>query len=142
MQKSAALTTVYISYAWNQESEAIAMSIENEFDRKGVRIIRDKIDLKYKGNIKDFMKDIGRGKYVILIISNKYLRSVNCMFELLQIFKNQNFYERIFPVVLDEVKIAKATDRLDYDCTSFCKSLLKPIMFCEPSPDHFKQMKK
>jgi hypothetical protein len=59
------------------------------------------------------MRQIGRGMYVILIISNKYLRSENCMFELLQIFKNPDFDERIFPVVLDEVKIAKASDRLD-----------------------------
>lgn len=113
MQKNELTPAIYISYAWNQESEAIADSIEAEFLKRGVRIIRDKNDLGYKGRIKDFMEQIGRGKYVILVISNKYLRSENCMFELLQIFKNQDFYERIFPVVLDEVKIAKATDRLD-----------------------------
>jgi hypothetical protein len=35
------------------------------------------------------------------------------MYELLQIFKNQDFYERIFPVVLEEVKIARSTDRIE-----------------------------
>ena len=113
MQKSDNIPSIFISYAWNSESEAIAKSVEKEFQRRGVRIIRDKIDLKYKGRVKDYMGQIGRGKYVVLIISNKYLKSENCMFELLQIFKNQDFYERIFPVVLDEVKIAKAADRLD-----------------------------
>ena len=113
MDKSDKIPAIYISYAWNSESESIAEAIENEFQQRGVRIIRDKIDLRYKGRIKDFMEQIGQGKYVILIISNKYLRSENCMFELLQIFKNQDFYERIFPVVLDEVKIARATDRLE-----------------------------
>ncbi|TMM58024.1 toll/interleukin-1 receptor domain-containing protein [Maribacter algarum] len=113
MQKSDIKPSVYISYAWNPESEAIAEFIEVEFKKRGVEVIRDKNDLKYKGRIKRFMDKIGRGKYVILVISKKYLRSENCMFELLQIFKNQNFYERIFPVVLDEVKIARAADRLD-----------------------------
>lgn len=105
--------TVYISYAWNPVSEKIADTIEREFNNRKINVIRDKKDLKYKGRIKEFMKDIGLGKYVILVISNKYLRSENCMFELLQIFKNQNFYERIFPVVLDDAEIAKAADRLE-----------------------------
>ncbi len=113
MRKSDKIPSIYLSYAWNSQSESIAEAIEKEFHKKGVRIIRDKNDLGYKGRIKEFMEQIGRGKYVILIISNKYLRSENCMFELLQIFKNQDFYERIFPVVLDEVKISKATDRLE-----------------------------
>lgn len=113
MHKSELIPAIYISYAWNPQSEAVAISVEKEFQKRNVRIIRDKNDLGYKGRIKEFMEQIGRGKYVILVISNKYLRSENCMFELLQIFKNQNFYERIFPVVLDEVNIAKASDRLD-----------------------------
>ena len=104
---------IYISYAWNPESDDIVGAIEKEFTKKGVRIIRDKNDLKYKERIKDFMEVIGHGKYVILIISNKYLKSEYCMFELLQIFKNQDFYERIFPIVLEDVNISKATDRIE-----------------------------
>lgn len=114
MEESITTPAIYISYAWNSESESIVESIEKEFQKKNVHIVRDKNNLKYKGSIKEFMEQIGRGKYVILIISNKYLKSENCMFELLQIFKNQDFYERIFPLVLDEVKISKAVDRLDF----------------------------
>lgn len=113
MPKNSVIPAIYISYAWNPESDAIAESVEKEFQKRGVRIIRDKNDLKYKERLKDFMKAIGRGKYVILIISNNYLKSENCMFELLQIFKNQDFYERIFPVVLKDVRISKATDRIE-----------------------------
>lgn len=113
MQKSSSIPAIFISYAWGSESEAIAESVEKELQKRGLRIIRDKNDLGYKGRIKDFMAQIGRAKYVVLIISNKYLRSINCMFELVQIFKNENFSDRIFPVVLDEVKIARAADRLD-----------------------------
>lgn len=112
MQKSAMKPAIYISYAWGSESEAIAESVEREFLKRDLPIIRDKKVLGYKGRIKDFMAQIGRAKYVILVISNKYLRSVNCMFELVQIFKNEHFYERIFPVVLDEVKIFKTSDRV------------------------------
>ena len=113
MQNSRKISPIYVSYAWNSESETIVNSIENEFLKRGLQIIRDKNDLGYKGRIKEFMEQIGKGKYVILVISNKYLRSESCMFELLQIFKNKDFYERIFPVVLEEVKISKAADRLE-----------------------------
>ena len=113
MQEKNGKPAIFISYAWGSDSEAIAESVEEEFQKRGLQVIRDKNDLGYKGRIRDFMEQIGRAKYVILIISNKYLRSINCMFELVQIFKNQHFYERIFPVVLDEVKIAKPSDRLD-----------------------------
>lgn len=113
MRKGFEVPSIYVSYAWNPESDAIVDAIEKEFQKRNLSIIRDKNDLQYKGRIKGFMERLGQGNCVILVISNKYLRSENCMFELLQIFKNQNFYERIFPLVLDDVKIAKATDRID-----------------------------
>ena len=113
MHENVLKSAIYISYAWNKESDDIAEAIEKEFGKKGVRVIRDKNGLQYKERLKDFMRAIGRGKYVILIISNRYLKSENCMFELLQIFKNQDFYERIFPVVLEDVKISRATDRVE-----------------------------
>ncbi|SDL61295.1 toll/interleukin-1 receptor domain-containing protein [Kriegella aquimaris] len=113
MQKGSEVPSIYVSYAWNPESDAIVDVIEKEFQKRNIHILRDKNDLQYKGKIKAFMERLGEGNCVILVVSNKYLRSENCMFELLQIFKNKNFYERIFPLVLDEVKIAKASDRID-----------------------------
>ena len=104
---------IFISYAWGGESESIAEAIEREFSHRNINIIRDKKDLAYKGNIGHFMQQLGLAGYVILIISPKYLRSEHCMFELLQIFKNKDFQNRIFPVVLDDVRINKASDRLE-----------------------------
>ncbi len=113
MPNNSKIPSVYVSYAWNAQSEKIVDALERKFSDGSVNFIRDKKNLGYKGRIKEFMEEIGLGKYVIVVISNKYLRSENCMFELLQIFKNNNFYERIFPLVLDEVKIAKASDRVE-----------------------------
>ena len=79
-----------------------------------MQIIRDKRDLAYKGLIKQFMQRIGRGKYVILIISDHYLKSENCMYELLQIAKHKKFKERIFPLVLESAKIYKPSNQLEY----------------------------
>ncbi|MEG3440082.1 toll/interleukin-1 receptor domain-containing protein [Pannus brasiliensis CCIBt3594] len=105
---------VFISYAWKGESEEIANGLERAFQSAGIRLVRDKTDLGYRGLIKQFMQEIGRGKCVIAIISDKYLRSKNCMYELLEISKNGDFLDRIFPVVLDDVRIYDAIDRLEY----------------------------
>jgi len=105
---------VFISYAWAGKSEEIANQIEKALKENDISLVRDKNHLGFKGRIKAFMERIGRGKCVVVVISEKYLKSENCMFELLQIAKNEQFYERIFPVVLDDAKIYKPKDRIQY----------------------------
>ncbi|MGF1991008.1 MAG: COR domain-containing protein [Nostoc sp. ZfuVER08] len=105
---------IFISYAWGGESEQFVNQLDETLQAKGIKIIRDKRDLGYKGLIKAFMERIGRGKCVIAVISDKYLKSPNCMFELVQIAKNGEFYDRIFPIVLSDAQIYKPIARLKY----------------------------
>ena len=105
---------IFISYAWGGESEQFVNKLDETFQAKGIKIIRDKRDLGYKGLIKAFMERIGRGKCAIAVISDKYLKSPNCMFELVQIAKNGEFGDRIFPIVLPDAQIYNAIDRLKY----------------------------
>jgi hypothetical protein len=105
---------IYISYAWGGESEEFVNNLDRTLQEKGVTIIRDKRDLGYKGRIKTFMEQIGRGKCVIAVISDKYLKSDNCMFELVQVAKNQDFYDRIFPIVLADAQIYRSVTRIKY----------------------------
>jgi TIR domain len=105
---------IFISYAWGGESEDFVNKLDQDFQAKGITIVRDKRDLNFKGRIKAFMEEIGRGKAVIVIVSEKYLKSENCMFELVQISKNGQFYDRIFPIVLNDANIYKAVHRIKY----------------------------
>jgi len=105
---------VFISYAWGGNSEDFVNKLDKALQSKGVTIIRDKRDLGFKGRIKAFMERIGRGKAVIVVVSEKYLKSENCMFELVQFSKNDRFYDRIFPIVLDSANIYKSTKRIKY----------------------------
>ncbi|WP_446375806.1 toll/interleukin-1 receptor domain-containing protein [Coleofasciculus sp. E2-BRE-01] len=52
------------------------------------------------GMIKEFMQRIEKGKCLIVVISDRYLKSPNCMYELVQIVNNGEFDNRIFPIVL------------------------------------------
>ncbi len=105
---------VFISYAWGGESEEIVDELEIEFEKAGVRIVRDKKDVNYKDSIKAFEQRIGKGQCIILVVSNKYLRSKHCMYELVEIYKNLSFEQRVFPVVLGDALIYDIADRLKY----------------------------
>jgi internalin A len=86
--------TVYISYAWGDPQETgvsredIVNQLYETLIREGYNVKRDKMDLEYKGLISQFMADIGRGDCVVVIISDKYLKSPYCMHELLAIYQN------------------------------------------------------
>lgn len=105
---------IFISYAWGGESEQFVNQLDETLQAKGIKIIRDKRELDYKGSIKTFMERIGRGKCAIAVISDKYLKSPNCMFELVQIAKNGKFGDRIFPIVLIDAQIFDPLERLEY----------------------------
>ena len=49
------------------------------------------------------MQRMERGKCVIVVISDRYLKSPHCMYELVQIVNNGEFDNRIFPMI----KLAK-----------------------------------
>jgi hypothetical protein len=69
---------IFISYAWRGESEEFVNRLDEVFQSQGITIVRDKRDLGYKGLIKEFMQRIGKGKCVIVVISDRYLKSPNC----------------------------------------------------------------
>jgi internalin A len=105
---------VFVSYAWNDESQKIVDHIQETFKRDGIHLIRDKEEMRYKDSIRSFMRRIGQGKCIVVIISEKYLKSENCMFEMIEIAKAQNLRERIFPIVLPDARVYKATGRVGY----------------------------
>ena len=105
---------VFISYAWADESNKIATELELAFQAEDIHVVRDKHDLGYKGSIREFMADVGRGRCVLLIISDEYLKSENCLFELLEVARHGDSAHRVFPVVLENAGIFKPIDRIRY----------------------------
>ena len=105
---------VFISYAWGGEREEAVNQIDQALQARGLKIIRDKRDLGYKGSITQFMERIGQGNCIIVVISDKYLRSPNCMFELVEIAEGKDFHQRIFPILLSDANIYDPIRRLEY----------------------------
>jgi internalin A len=113
----------YVSFAWADNEDPNRRS---DVDRlcdaalaRGDRIIRDKDALRRGDRISDFMREIGRGDRVYVFLSDKYLKSPFCMFELFQVWDNSRrdpdeFHERVRLYLLDDVNIRKLSERLRY----------------------------
>lgn len=105
---------VYISYAWGGESDVVVAEICQQLHMHNVKYCIDKKDIAYKDNIREFEERLGERDYVILVVSDKFLKSKDCMYEFLQIKNTGNIYKRIFPIVLEDAKIYDPFDRIDY----------------------------
>jgi len=105
---------IYISYSWVKHSKEFVDVLDNALEQNGISIIRDKRNLKYRGSIEKFMKDIGTAKAIIVVVCDKYLKSHYCMFELYEIFRNLNFANRVYPIFLKDTNIFSPKAKLKY----------------------------
>jgi len=106
---------IYISYAWTDESEDILKTLCTALEEKKIRYFVDKKNVEYRGNIRKFEERLGNGGYIILIVSDKFLKSKDCMYEVLQIMeKSESISQRIYPIVLSDAKIYDPEQRIDY----------------------------
>ncbi|MBL0357362.1 MAG: toll/interleukin-1 receptor domain-containing protein [Chitinophagaceae bacterium] len=100
---------IFFSYAWDQQ-EATIDQLYDSLKNDGFNVIKDKENLRYKGIISKFMSEIGNADFVIVAISDKYLKSRFCMFELYEIYRNakmdkDEFLKRIFPLRVENLNL-------------------------------------
>lgn len=88
------LNNVHFSYKHLDRHNDQIMKIEKGFVNAGIHYSIDK-HLAVGDNIRKYEEEIGRSKLVIVIISDEYLRSPQCMFEITKIVKNGNFDNRV-----------------------------------------------
>ena len=106
---------IYISYAWGGESERLTDLVESVLRKKNYSVKRDKDAIHYKDNIDEFQRRLGRSSCIVVIISDSFLKSENCMLEMLYIEGHEDVWKRIFPIVLDDARgIYKKLGRFSY----------------------------
>lgn len=92
--------TVFLSYNWHDGGTAD--KIDKHLSRTpGISVKRDVRDIGAWKSIRDFMKSIRQQDYAVLLISDSYLKSKNCMFEVTEVMKEQRYGDRIFPAVVE-----------------------------------------
>lgn len=95
---------IYLSYSWKQTSEANLLEQEL-FEKWGIILRRDRKETIYKDSFSNFMGELAKSSHIILLLSNEYFESENCMHEFVSILNNDSFSDRILPIQIDNAKL-------------------------------------
>ena len=78
-------------------------------------IKRDKNEIGDWESISDFMKTIRKEDFAVLVISDSYLKSTACLFEVIQLMKDENWDKHTMYVIMDDAKtLYNLGGQLDY----------------------------
>ena len=90
---------IFLSYS--HKNKEIADRVDKFFISKNIRLTRDVRDAPAYSSLKKFMDTIRDHDYEILLIRDAYLKSTNCMYEVIQFIQERNYIDRTFPIVID-----------------------------------------
>lgn len=114
---------VFVSYAWGDDSPEgrsrgkLVDDLCEAMAGQGLTIRRDRDELRPGDLISDFMDRLAAGDCILAVISDKYLRSEYCMYELFRIWRNcadqpERFQGKVIPLILPDAKLNALADRL------------------------------
>ena len=94
--------SIFISYCSNQQE--IARKIHLEFEQAGYLVVRDEKYLKAGDSIQEFMDLITHRNldYVLVILSDDYLKDRNCMYAIQQMTKRHKFQDSVLTYIADD----------------------------------------
>lgn len=92
---------IFISYCWADKD--VVDLIDKDFQELyGITFTRDERDLKFKQSIRSFMQGLSEHDYVIMVISDSYIKSDNCLYEVMEVMRDRNYKDKIYLIILNE----------------------------------------
>jgi internalin A len=81
-----------------------------------VNVRRDRTEMGPGDLISEFMDRLAEGDFILAVISDKYLRSEYCMYELFRIYRNcadrpDRFLSKVIPLILPDAKVDSPVNR-------------------------------
>jgi len=118
-------TEIFISYAWGDETlegkirTEVADSLYSALEKDGFHPVRDRDQIRPGELISAFMRRLTRADLVVAVISDKYLRSPYCMYEIYKLWQKSQgdadiLAQCVVPIILPEVKIGDIQEKLPY----------------------------
>jgi internalin A len=115
---------VFVSYAWGDDTSAGRQRAQVVDDlcvmlgRQGVHVRRDRDEMRPGDLISEFMDRLASGDFVLAVISDKYLRSEYCMYELFRIYRNcadkpDRFLGKVVPLILPDARLDSLANRFE-----------------------------
>lgn len=117
MEDSVMRATIFLSYT--HADSIIAEKIENALKVLGYDVKRDIRNVEKWEDMQEFMKSIRKQDYAVFLVSDKYLHSINCLYEIMQFMKDENFGNRSFPIAINLTKDEKNLRETQNRATSF-----------------------
>ena len=92
--------TVFISYCW-KDGASYADELESQL-KDYFEVFRDKSQLQANDDIYDFMGKVACCDYVVIVLTEEYVKSRNCMLEISTLANEPDWHEKAFVLVIDE----------------------------------------
>jgi tetratricopeptide (TPR) repeat protein len=103
---------IFLSYCWSNSD--IAQIIDDDFRQKGITLIRDVRDVEYRQSLKKYMQGINNTDFVTMLIGDAFLKSQNCMYEVLELINSRTFESKILPITVGDASFFRTTERAKY----------------------------
>lgn len=108
--------TMFLSYC--QKDKGIANIVEEKLkeNEKRLEIFRDIREVEYRDKFSEFMQTISDKDFVLSIVSDRYLKSRNCMYEMSELMRDRKYESKLlFIIVSDSDKKYYLSDDLPDD---------------------------
>jgi hypothetical protein len=92
----------------------IVNELKLAFKKSRIEILMDDDQVLFKDSYRNFYDKIGNSKFVIMLITDSFLKDKICMSIAFQLSKYKDFTERVFPIVFSDAKIFNAVESIDY----------------------------
>jgi hypothetical protein len=113
---------VYISYARSDDTperhrgDHLIQRLRDTLVAWGRSVHLDVDEMRRGDSVSEFERDLGQAQHVIVVLSNAYLRSLHCMWELIYLYQHaledkNRFLKHVAPVVLDDAEIDTPVQR-------------------------------
>ncbi len=93
---SSELTENRVQISYNHNSKPILEYLIEKLSTESVDYMYDQIKFETNQDIQDYAYKIGISNLVIALIGEEYLKSTNCMRELLRVYQNGNLTKRLY----------------------------------------------
>lgn len=103
--------TVFISF--NNGSRDFVDCLEQRLS-KVATILRYENEVSAWGSFTVFMDTIKKQDFAVLVISDAYLKSYACMYEVIQAMKSPNWKDKVLIALMPDTKPYKDSERIEY----------------------------
>src|SRR5690606_27288788 len=105
---------VFISYA-HKDSDLVNI-LEEELNKyKNIKVTRDINVIAYRDSLDEFMKTIREHDFVISIVSSAYIKSLNCMYEVMHLMQDKDYQEKLIFIIVSNDDVGYYQEKNKYD---------------------------